>query len=257
MKHHEQVIADWLDGHGHVVRRLGNGDDPPDIVMDGNIAVEVTTIASYAYLTLWDFMDRVCKSLGPAEGGRGYFISVRAEDRSLLQGQDRRRVAAIKKQIKRSAKLALRNHYANPDAKPYGPELAVDFIPRNGRVRLPYGVELNIAPFPMVENPENVKYEVAGGFGEACWVVSRLTEIIQSAIRKKTNNKLIRRRSGEYQEWWLVVTDLQYSATLNSSEVQTVANAIHYDKPWKRILLVYICGDKVNRVVEMKVDCEV
>lgn len=256
MNQDEVAVADWLRGGGHAVRHLCNGEDPPDLVVDGNIAVEVTTIASYASQTLWDFMEGVCKSLGPAEGGRGYFIFVRADDQSLLQGQDGRKIAAIKRDIKRHAKLALRNHYANPDAKLYGPELAVDFIPRNGQVRLPHGVELHIVPTLMDENPEDLKYAIAGGFAEALWVVPHLIETVQSAISKKTDNKLIRRRAKEYQEWWLVVTDPQHSLRLNSGDVRTIARAVHYGEPWRSVFLAYVGGGKVSRVIELDVDSE-
>ena len=255
MKHHEALIADWLDGQGHTVRHMGNGEDPPDLVVDGNIAVEVTTIASLAFQALWDLMDGVCRSLGSAERGRGYFISVRSEDRSLLQGHDRRKIAAIKRDVRQSAKCALRNHYANPDAGMYGPELAVDFIPHFCRVGLPHGVELSIIA-RTAENPDNVKYEVASGGTEAVWLVSHLIKTVQAAISKKTNNKLIRLRAEEYKEWWLVVTDVQFAATLTNSEAQTIADAIHHNEPWRRVLLAYIWGDKVNRVFELTADRE-
>ena len=85
----EELVADWLRTQGHAVRHLTNGDDPPDLVVDENVAVEVTTIASFAFTSVWDFMEGVCRSLGPAEGGRGYFISVNA-DEGLLQGRGRK-----------------------------------------------------------------------------------------------------------------------------------------------------------------------
>ena len=255
MKHHEAMIADWLDSQGHAVRHMGNGEDPPDIVVDGNIAVEVTTIASLAYRTLWDFMDSICRSLGPAERGRGYFLSFRSEDQSLLQGQDGREIASIKRELKFHVKIALRNHYRSPDAKMGGPEPTVDFFPRNGRIRLPHGVELSIIA-RMAENPDNVKYEVASGGTEAVWVVSHLIKTVQAAISKKTNNKLIRLRAEEYKEWWLVVTDLQYAARLTNSDAQTIADAIHHNEPWRRVLLAYIWSDKVSRVFELTADRE-
>lgn len=68
MNRDEELVSAWLKSRGHAVHPMSRGNDPPDIVVDGNIAVEVTTIASYAYRTLWDFMDSVCRSLGPAVG---------------------------------------------------------------------------------------------------------------------------------------------------------------------------------------------
>ena len=131
----------------------------------------------------------------------------------------------------------------------------MDFFPRNGRIKLPHGVELCIIA-PMTENPDNVKYEVASGGAEAIWVVPHLIEAVQAAISKKTNNKLIRLRAEEYKEWWLVVTDVQFAARLTNSEAQTIADTIHHNEPWRRVLLAYIWGDKVNHVFELTADRE-
>ena len=249
----EELVAAWLCSQGRAVRHMHNGEDPPDLVVDRNIAVEVTTIASYAYLTLWDFMKEVCKSLGAAKHGRGYFIAISSKDGALLQGQDRQKIAAIKRILRQYAKLALRNHYANPDARLYGPEQAIDFIPRDGRIKLPYGVELEIVA-PISDNLNNVKYEVGafGGMG-GILVIPHLIEKIQSAIHKKTNKSTIQQRSRDYKEWWLVVTDPYHAAGLNSREVQTIAETVYYDEPWRRIFLASTAGDEVGRVIELTI----
>lgn len=244
------MVGAWLENQGHAVRHLERGDDPPDLVVDGDIAVEVTTIASYAHRTLWDFMEGVCKALGPAENGRGYFLSIWSEDEALLQHPDRRKVAAIKRDLRRYTKLALRNHYANPDATLLGPEQEIDFFPRNGRIRLPHGVEIQIIA-PIRDNTDNVKYEVAAGGAKAVWVVPHLIEAIQAAISKKTNNEIIQRRAREYTEWWLVVTDPTYARNLGTNEAAAVADSIEYRTPWRRIMLAYLFDDKVARVVDL------
>ena len=241
----EELVADWLRTQGHAVRHLTNGDDPPDLVVDENIAVEVTTIASFAFTSVWDFMEGVCRSLGPAEGGRGYFISVNA-DEDLLQGKGRKETAVIKRELRFHAKIALRNHYRNPNATLCVDE-PVSFFPLNGLVRLPHGVDIRIIG-PMRDNPDDVKYEVAMGGTRAVWVVPHLVETIQAAIHKKTNNRMIQERIADYPEWWLVVTDPQYSQGLAEDDVRTTAEEIHYGAPWRRIFLASTRDDRVGAV---------
>ena len=247
MNRDEKLVANWLRAQGHAVRRLTNGEDPPDLVVDDTIAVEVTTIASYAFASLWGFMEGVCRSLGPAEHGRGYFISVRSDNDSLLQDGDRERIAAIKRELRFHAKIALRNHYRNPHATMHGPDQPIDFLPRDGLVRLPHGVEVRIGG-PMQDNQNDVKYEVATGGATAVWVVPHLIETIQAAICKKTSNRMVQKRANDYPAWWLVVTDPNYSRGLTLDEARAIADAIHYSEPWRNMLLANTQGNKVNSV---------
>ena len=244
----EKLVADWLCTQGHAVRHLTNGEDPPDLVVDGNIAVEVTTIASYADRTNWDFMAGLCKSLGRAEHGRGYLLGVRFDNERLLQDGDRGKVKAIEHELRFDAKSALRNHYRNPDGRILGPiGEPPDFLPRDGLIRLRHGVELRIIA-PIQDNQNNVKYEVFWQWREAVWVVPHLIETIQAAISKKTNKPTIRERAVRYPEWWLVLTDPNYSQGVAANEAREIADAIRYGEPWRRILLANTWGDRVEAV---------
>ena len=248
----EKLVGAWLVSQGHVVRHMRNGEDPPDLVLDDNIAVEITTIASYAYRSVRDFIKEICRSLGHAKDGCGYWIEIAYDDEALLQDKDKGKVKAMKHDIRHFAKIALRNHYANPDAVVYGPERQIDFLPRDGRIRLPHGVELSVIG-SINDNRDNVKYKV-GAAGETVGirVVSHLIDTIQSAIRKKTANRIVQERAGKYEEWWLVVTDPHcYAQSLNDDEIQTVADTIDYGAPWRRILLTNIAGDRVSRAIDL------
>ena len=220
MNQDEELVGAWLVGQGHAVRHLGNGEDPPDLVVDGSIGVEVTTIASYAFRSVWDFMESICRSLGAAENGRGYWIEAASDDEALLQNGDRKRVVRIKGDLKRSAKNVLRDHYANPSATlrsfvSLGCEEQIVNFPRDDRIRLPHGVEVGILG-PINDNRDNVKYKVGiGGGTEGVLVVPHIIEAIQLAIRKKAGKRKIKERAGQYKEWWLVVTDPHHAGGLN------------------------------------------
>lgn len=233
MNRDEELVADWLRTQGHAVRHLTNGEDPPDLVMDDHIAVEVTTIASFAHRSTWDFMERVCESLGPAENGRGYWIEVTSDNKALLQGGPHR--GRIKSDLKRSAKNALRLHYTSPDTA-------------SGSAKLPHGVEIRVVA-PINDNRWNVKYKV--GFGGAATgriLVPWLVATIQAAVTRKTDKTTIQERIGHYKEWWLAVTDPLDMRRLHGHEMQAVIEGIECHAPWSRVLLVSIVSDGVGRV---------
>ena len=250
MKHHEELVAAWLSSKGHAIRHMADGEDPPDLVVDGNIAVEVTTIASYAFNTLWSFMEGVCKSVGPAEGGRGYWLAISADNDALLQDNDKGTVAAIKRDLRRAAKAELRNHYATSVARTA--EHATGPFERRDRFALPHGVELCILG-RINDNRDSLKYKVgAGGESGGGLVVPDLIGSIQSVICKKTAKSSIQERKRRYAAWWLAVTDPhRHAASLYDDEIRTVASAIQYGALWRRVLLVDLASDKVSRVVDL------
>ena len=251
MNHDEKLVGDWLVDQGHTVRHLENPEDPPDIVVDGSIAVEVTTIASHAFHSMWDFINGICESLGPAENGRGYWIDVSVDDEELLQGKDSAKVTAIKRDLKHYTKTVLRNHYANPDAPICGLGQHVDFRNESGRIRLPHGVELQIIG-QINDNQHDLKYKVAlGGANEGVLVVGHLIDTVQSAIEKKTNNRMIQERAGRYQEWWLVLTDPHNAIATSRDELQILANNIKHGTFWRRILLAVQAGGEIGRVIDL------
>ena len=240
MNQDEKLVGAWLVGQGQTVRHLEKGEDPPDLVVNCCIGVEVTTIASYAFRGIWDFVNSICKSLGRAENGRGYYIWVEADDQALLQGGDHQTVAAIKRDLKYSIKNALNDHYTHPDAQH-----------ESGGILLPHGVELGVIE-PINNNRDDVKYKVGmGGRTAGKLVVPHLIDAIQSAIHKKADNRIIKERAGQYREWWLVVTDPHHARGLNDDEIRTVANAIDYGEPWRRILLAIVVEDRIARVVDL------
>ena len=252
MNRDEELVAAWFVDHNRTVLHMRNGEDPPDLVLDGDIAVEITTIVSHAHQSLWDFIEGICRSLGPAEDKRGYWIDFASDDEELLQNKDKGKVAAIKRDIRRAAKDALRNHYANPDATAHGRERQIDFPPRTIHIPLPHSVRLGVVQ-RISKNRDNVKYNVCtGGATSGVLVVSHLIDTIQSAIRKKTANPIIQERTGKYREWWLVVTDTtEQEPHLDNDEFQTLVDAIEPCAPWQRILLANIVQGKVSRFVDL------
>ncbi len=232
MNRDEELVAEWLRSKGHKVCPLTDGQDPPDLIMDGDIAVEVTTINSLAHRSVWQFLDEIFKSLGPAENGRGYWVSIEYEDERILQSRNSREKAKRKKNLKIAIKQRLTEHYDNPD-------LGVV-------IQLPYGLTLEIIG-EITDNPDRCKYKVGWGMSyEGELVITTLVEDIQAAIDTKSNNKKVQERKEQYREWWLVVTDAFSNVhTLDQGGWKAVSNVIVRREPWKRIIAVAIDSQRV------------
>ena len=256
MNRDEKLVAAWFVDRSHAVRHMRNGEDPPDLVVDGDIAVEITTILSHANQSWWDFIDGICKSLGPAEGERAYWINFEVDDEALLQNKDTGKATAIKRDIKTPAKVALRNHYANPDTAARGPERQMGSLLGEIHIQLPHGVRLGVMGRinnNQDHNPNNAKYRIASG-GDPCGalVVGDLIRTIQSAINKKTANRIVQERAGKYREWWLVITDpLHQETRLDDDEFRSLIDTIDHGAPWRRVLLANVAQGKVSSVVDL------
>ena len=238
MNRDEELVAEWLRSKGHKVCPLTDGQDPPDLVMDGDIAVEVTTIKSLAYKSIWQFLDAAFKSLGPAENSRGYWVSIEYEDETMFQSVDE---GKRKKELRKHIKQVLEDHYRNPDSG----------IWRNP-IKLPYGLTLKILG-EITDNPDRCKYEVyIGGESEGGIVVGMLVKDIQAAIDKKSANKRIQERAAKYREWWLVVTVVfSYVDRLDQDSLRIVSDALMRREPWKRIIAVAVRSNRVCRTVAL------
>ena len=232
MNRDEELVAEWLCSKGHEVCHLTDGQDPPDLVMDSDIAIEVTTINSLAHRSVWQFLDEIFKSLGPAENGRGYWVSIEYEDERILQSRNSREKAKRKKDLKIGIKQRLTEHYDNPD-------LGVV-------IQLPYGLTLEIMG-EITDNPDRYKYKVGWGMSyEGELVITTLVENIQAAIDTKSAKKKIQEEAKRYQEWWLVVTDAFSNVhTLDQDEWKAVSGAIVRREPWKRIIAVAVGSQRV------------
>ena len=225
----EELVAEWLRSEGHEVRHLTDGDDPPDLVVDGNVAVEVTTIDSFAAQSLYQFFDKHCKSLGPAEDGRGYSVAIEYKDERTFESDDE---GKKKKELKRRIKQELAEHYRNPDSG----------VQRDGRrvIELPYGITLVIWPW---HNSCSVRYKytvqaIMSFAGEI--LIAALVEKIQAAIDKKSANTRIQERAAKYQEWWLVVTDT-FSGVRHldqDSKKKIIADTLVLREPWRCLIAI-------------------
>ena len=114
MNRDEKLVAEWLRSKGHEVRHLTDGGDPPDLVVDCDIAVEVTTINSSSHTSIWQFLDETFKSLGPAENGRGYWVSIDYEDETMFQAAGKNKRRKMKAELRQHIKRALNDHYREP-----------------------------------------------------------------------------------------------------------------------------------------------
>ena len=247
MKRDEELVAKWLRSEGHDVCHLTDGGDPPDLVVDGDIAVEVTTINSFAHSSIWQFLDKTFKSLGRAENGRGYWVAIEYEDESMFQAAGGHKRDKMKAELRQHIKQALCDHYRNPASVVRRRRHGVIELPV---IKLPYGLTLEIMG-EISDNPDRCKYKVGiGGESMGEIVEGSLIKDIQATIDKKSANKVIQERAANYREWWLVVTDrFSNVRSLAQDGWKRVSDTIVRREPWKRIIAVAVGSNEVRRVV--------
>ena len=220
----EEVVAEWLRSEGHDFCHLTGDDDPPDFVVDGDIAVEVTTISPPTYRRMFQFFsDRLFKALGAAENGRGYSVFVEYENEKMFETDEGKKKAELKCLIRQK----LEAHYRNPYSGCW----------RNGRrvISLCHGITLEIWPWPS-DHPAEYKYTVHMlGASKGEIVIPTLVENIQAAIDKKSANLRIQARAANYREWWLVVTSFHW---LDQNDWKIVSDRLVLRAPWKHIIAV-------------------
>ena len=224
MDESEAVVAEWLRSEGHEFRHLTGGNDPPDFVVDGDIAVEVTTISPPAYRRMFQFFsDKRFKALGAAENECGYSVFVEYEDEKMFETDEVKKKAELRKCLRQK----LEAHYRNPDSGCW----------RNGRrvICLVHGITLEIWPWPS-DHPADYKYTVQGlGASKGEIVIPALVENIQAAIDKKSDSSRIRARAENYREWWLVVTCFYWP---DQNGWKIVSDALVLKEPWKHLIAV-------------------
>lgn len=220
MDQSETAVYQWLRAEGRRVRPLGTAD-PPDFVVDGDIAVEVTTLFTGAYQSLYQFFDKLFRALGTADDGRGYAVSIKYEDEEMFQTADEGRKKA---ELRRLTKQELQAHYRNPDSG----------IWPDGRSVIPllHGITLEIWPWHRhSDHPAEYKYTVTmlvPSKGEMA-----LNEKIQAAMDKKSANSRIQERMAQYREWWLVVTGFH---SLYQDDLKILSDALVLRAPWTHLI---------------------
>ena len=240
MDQSEAVVAEWLRSEGHEVRHLTGGDDPPDFVVAGDIAVEVMTISPPAYRRMFQFFgDKLFKALGAAENGRGYSVFVEYEDEKMFETDEGKKKAELRKCIRQK----LEAHYRNPYSGCW----------RNGRrvIFLCHGITLEIGPW-LSDHPADYKYTVHMlGASKGEIVIPTLVENIQAAIEKKSANPRIQARAANYREWWLVVTSFHW---LDQNDWKIVSDRLVLRAPWKHIIAVNINSPTQSSVLKSRGD---
>ena len=223
MDQSEAVVAKWLRAEGHKVHPLGP-DDPPDFVVNSDIAVEVTTLSTEAHRSIVQFFAKLFRDLGNAENGRGYAVAIEYEDEKMFEATDKGKKKA---ELKRCTRQKLKAHYRDPKSgtRPDGRCL----------VSLLHGITLEIWPWQRLsKHPVEYKYTVymfmpsKGDIG-----IPALIQNIQAAIDKKSSKRSIRERAAQYREWWLVVTGFH---SLYPEDLKILSDELVLGAPWKHLL---------------------
>lgn len=194
MKDSERIAAEYLRSIGFVdIEYQPDGNIPPDLVVQGRIAVEVRRLNQNAitpdgsaegleetFIPFWKRMRRYLPTLGPSTGGEAWYVGIDVsrplEPWKVLKPKLRSALRAFRDAPSRAERtLKITDH------------LAIDLF-RAGR---PY------ESFFLLGSGSD---EDSGGF-----VIAEVRRNLELCIAEK-ERKIARYRS-KYAEWWLVLCD--------------------------------------------------
>ena len=248
----DEVLAqNWLREQGYVDIQLPHSD-PPDFVVNGKFAVEVTRLSQriivgadkhsmgeeQARIPLRDQIEKAIAQLGPP-GNKGMSWIINCEYDFSLPLPNRKTVTA---QI--SAALA-------PLLGPYDDSVVArmharhaDFSKHTGEIlgiKFPHlclkcGICLDLKEFPYTP-ARFILPNVSDG--EGIFVASELVKGIRNRIRSKSETIRNQNRLRDYRSWWLILVDHVYLVpmqTLSEHELSIVRDQ-DYDF-WDRVVVV-------------------
>lgn len=253
----EQCAENWLRQQEHQdIQRPDS--DPPDFVVDGRYAVEVTRLSQRitvgnsehskgveeARIPLEDQLKKVLKELGPP-GNRGKSWVVNCEYDFSEPSPDKRKRKEIAAQIRKA--LA-------PLTKPYDDNVISSMCSEHLDYRKHYGDTLLSRPHLCLEcgiclglrefshdQPEFILQNVSDGYGMA--IAPELNTSISNRIDAKSKKIRSQSKIEDYRDWWLVLVDHVCHLPMNrlSNHELSFVKDLKTDF-WSRIVVVSSAG---------------
>ena len=215
----ELCAQNWLmqQGHGDIQRPCS---DPPDFVIDGDCAVEVTRLnqritvgdderskgEEQARKPLEDHLEKVFEALGPpGNEGRSWVVDCECDfaeplpNRRMVAAEISEALAPILKPYDDSVISGL--HSRHLDCSKHAGEISHLGFPH---LCLECGICLELGEF---------SHDPAGFFlqnvsdGEGILLAEELNRSIQNRLRDKSKKIRSQNKIGEYRNWWLILID--------------------------------------------------
>ena len=247
----ELRAKNWLREQGYRdIRRPCS--DPPDFVIDGNCAVEVTRLnqriivgddkhtkgEEEARIPLKDHIETILQKLGRSgNDGKSWVI-----DCEYDFSQPRLKLKIVTKQMKKALAPLLRPyddsvicsmHSRHLDKSKHAGEISLLRYPH---ICLDCGICLELAEFSHV--PERFFLQNVSD-GKGIGIVEEINKSIQNQISEKSTKIRNQGRIGEYENWWLLLVDhVCYlpMESLSDHELSCIRDQDFYF--WTRIVIV-------------------
>ena len=230
----ERFARNWLIslvGHPQFVTRPS--DDPPDYVMEEDIAVEVTRLSEGDEQSLYSLEGVLSDTLsGIGHPGNGISLCVFWVYEPL-------RFLPKKRDMRQQIRRAL-----IPYTKAYTMPAGLEDL------RLPCGLSLRLAHIQPTEGPATFRY---GGFSgmTGTHVRGKFLKGFKCAVNQKS--RAVKDRRSQYETWWLVLVDRVFTSesfTLNATNegkrllhdlkwiAKRLADGDRESWPWSRIVVL-------------------
>ena len=240
----ERWARKWLEFQGYSNIELIK-DDPPDIVVEGEYAVEVRRLnlkirqgegEETPRISLQRTIEKTLAGIGPPAKDQSWVIDCEYDFSRFFKKR------VVKRQV-REALLPLTQPY---DEKIFG-ELRSKYLDYHKHAHeldylgalhlcLPCGICLELQDIS-VQPARFVLQDVSDG--EGVLVLPELQKNIESAIKEKSER--IRGRENNFGAWWLILIDhigRVPNLGVTQAELEELREEIRAETPWSRIIIV-------------------
>ena len=226
----------WLKSQGYtdIYDLSVDGTDPPDLVVDNRIGVEVRRLTWMTDATrenqgaeeiekpLEKTISKILEDAGEPPGGYSVSVSCDLLDTSLPKTK------VTKRQVGQAV-----DDYVNILDK----AVQSGGDPVSRQTRLKCRMDMHFQPFATSDTGEFFLVQVEAATHLRGWVVKDSIDNINRCIAEKTDR--IKNKIHLYPEWWLVLVDHDVFTPGNwDDDWETIRNALVDTKPWSRIVVL-------------------
>ena len=246
----ERLAKKWLESQGYSnIERPQREEDPPDYVVDDNLAVEVRRLnrsiqvnghtegEETSRISLSKTIESILSNIDPPGNGQSWIVDCEYDFSSPLPKKK-----VVEKQIREALQLLTQPYDTDVihqlgskylDYDKHADELG---YLHSLHLCLPCGICLELSEISAT--PARFLLQNVSD-GEGVSVLSELESNINAAIQEKSQK--IRDRKNKFDRWWLILIDhisyVPYSG-LTQTELENLRTSIRVEKPWSKIIIV-------------------
>ena len=243
----ERLAKEWLESQGY--SNIEREEDPPDYVVDDNLAVEVRRLnlkiqvnertkgEEESQKPLYKTIESILSNIDPHGNKQSWVVNCEYDfsrplpKKKVVEKQIREALQPLTQPYDTDVIHQLRSKYLDYDK--HAGELG---YLHSLHLCLPCGICLEL--WEISATPARFLLQDVSD-GKGVLVLSELESNIKAAIKEKSQK--IKDRENDFDRWWLILIDhigRVPNSGLTQTELENLRTSIRVEKPWSRIVIV-------------------